>query len=126
MLDIIAKGFRLIASYLEKPGRKHKVHAGRINQTSKKHDILMHADESFYAAQYLHWIKHSMTKMFPQKSATMLDLGGGQGRLSIPVSAFSGKVVGVDFTPEAIEKAKYYSSKYEKLSQCKTIPKKYS
>jgi 2-polyprenyl-3-methyl-5-hydroxy-6-metoxy-1,4-benzoquinol methylase len=126
LLDIIAKGFRLIASYLEKPRRKHKVHAGRVKQTSKKHDMLMRPDESFYAAQYLHWIKHSMTNLFPQKSATMLDFGCGQGRLSIPVSHFSRKVVGVDFTPEAIEKAKHYSSKHEKLSQCKIIAKKYS
>jgi ubiquinone/menaquinone biosynthesis C-methylase UbiE len=53
-----------------------------------------------------------VTNLFPPKSATVLDLGCGQGRLSIPVSAFSKKVVGVDFTPEVIEKAKYYSTKY--------------
>ncbi len=54
-----------------------------------------------------------MAKIFPEKTATVLDLGCGQGRLSIPLSSFSKKVIGVDFTPQAIEKANYYSSKHD-------------
>lgn len=113
MLDIIAKGFRLIASYLEKPGRKYSTHAESVKRTSAKHDMLMHPDEPHYATQYLYWIKHLITDLFPGKTATVLDLGCGQGRLSIPVSEFCKEVIGVDFTPKSIEMAKYYSSQHD-------------
>lgn len=112
LFGFVARSFRFIARYFEELEKKYSTHAGRIKRASAKYDMLMRPDEPYYATQYLYWIRPLITELFPGKTATVLDLGCGQGRLSIPVSKFCKEVIGVDFTPKAIKMAKNYSSQH--------------
>jgi SAM-dependent methyltransferase len=71
--------------------------------------MVRHPDEAYYARQYLHWILPELENRFPSKRVDILDIGCGQGRLSIPSAQWtSGRVVGVDLTPAAVAAAEKY------------------
>ncbi|HEY41119.1 MAG TPA: class I SAM-dependent methyltransferase [Dehalococcoidia bacterium] len=82
-----------------------------IQRTANIHDMVTSPDEPYYAGQYLHWILSKLDEQFPDRGINILDLGCGQGRLTIPLAAWNrnGRVIGVDFTKEAIETARRYS-----------------
>ena len=82
-----------------------------IQSTATIHDMVTSPDEPYYAGQYLHWIISKLDERFPERGISILDLGCGQGRLTIPLAAWNrnGRVIGVDFTKEAIETAQRYS-----------------
>jgi 2-polyprenyl-3-methyl-5-hydroxy-6-metoxy-1,4-benzoquinol methylase len=82
-----------------------------IQRTATIHDMVTSPDEPYYADQYLHWILSKLDERFPERGISILDLGCGQGRLTIPLAAWNrnGRVIGVDFTKEAVETARRYS-----------------
>lgn len=83
-----------------------------IQSTSTKHNMETHPDEPYYAKQYLYWIMPKLEKQFPEKGIRILDIGCGQGRVTMPLSEWNqkGRVTGVDFTEKAIEMARKYSA----------------
>lgn len=82
-----------------------------LQSSATRNDMASHPDEQYYALQYLHWILPRLEERFPQKKIRVIDLGCGQGRLSMPVAEWNqgGLVTGVDFTAKAIEAAQRYS-----------------
>jgi 2-polyprenyl-3-methyl-5-hydroxy-6-metoxy-1,4-benzoquinol methylase len=81
-----------------------------IRQAMARHDMVANADEAYYAEQYWRFLLPELERRFPDRKARVLDLGCGQGRLSLPVAKWvSGSVIGVDITPEAIEAARGYA-----------------
>lgn len=83
-------------------------HNEAVRKITVAHDMVSHPDESYYALQYLHWIRPECEARFPERNPAILDLGCGQGRLSLPLADWAkfGRVVGIDFTPQAIMKAR--------------------
>ena len=78
---------------------------------STKYDMVKEPDEHYYAKQYWHWIlKAIKTEELPLNSFC-LDLGCGQGRVAFPLAKHfkKGKVIGVDLSYSAIQKANDYS-----------------
>jgi 2-polyprenyl-3-methyl-5-hydroxy-6-metoxy-1,4-benzoquinol methylase len=82
-----------------------------IQLTASIYDMVTSPDEQYYAGQYLHWILSELDERFPKRGISILDLGCGQGRLTIPLAAWNrdGRVIGIDFTKESIETARRYS-----------------
>src|SRR5262245_57385296 len=77
--------------------------------------MVAHPDEPYYRAQYWHWIEKILDSVSLPSSAVCLDLGCGQGRLTVPLAHRydSGTVIGIDFSAEAINSAKRYASELE-------------
>jgi ubiquinone/menaquinone biosynthesis C-methylase UbiE len=84
-----------------------------VVRTMDEYDMVENPDESYYAQQYLHWILPEMSARFPGGKAEILDLGCGQGRLSIPLARWctpgGGRVTAADLTPSAVERARRYA-----------------
>jgi SAM-dependent methyltransferase len=78
-----------------------------------EYNMVTHPDESYYADQYLRFILPELQRRFPDRRAAILDLGCGQGRLSLPLARWcadgGGKVSGVDLTPAAVTLASQYA-----------------
>lgn len=93
------------------PGASHKA---SVIRSMTKYDMVKHPDEPYYARQYLHWILPELTNRYPDRNIQILDLGCGQGRLSLPMAewcaASQGMVTGVDITPAAIDRARSYAA----------------
>ncbi len=105
----LAKCFRRLASILERWVQTKAVHERHAQSASAKHDMARNPDEAYYARQYLYWVNKVFMPTFSDQKAVVLDLGCGQGRLTVPISRFCSHIVGVDFTPQAIESAKQYA-----------------
>lgn len=91
-----------------------KLHKNLVIE-STKYDMVTSANEPYYQEQYWHWIaKHIINENLPN-NGNYLDIGCGQGRLSIPLAEWcsksGGKVTGVDFSKTAIETANQYINK---------------
>ena len=84
-----------------------------IIQSTLKHDMVALADEQHYQEQYWYWILACLNANNSPPDGTYLDLGCGQGRLTLPLAKWcaTGKVVGVDFSSRAIDRAKGYALK---------------
>ena len=80
----------------------------------EKYDMVMRPDEPYYARQYLHWILPELSSRYDNRKIQILDLGCGQGRLSLPLAGWcasgGGRVTGIDFVSSAIEKARGYAA----------------
>jgi len=90
-----------------------KRHRNKIIQSTKNYDMVASSDEPYYQEQYWHWIKKYLDFSKLPKSGRYLDLGCGQGRLSIYLAkwcADGGKVTGVDFSKTAVDQARRYAS----------------
>jgi len=79
-----------------------------------EYDMVSEPSEQYYARQYLTWILKDVSSRFPHAGVQVLDLGCGQGRLSLPLAQWcatdGGRVLGVDMTPEAVGRARQYAS----------------
>lgn len=88
-------------------------HRNQIIRSTQRYNMVTSLDEPYYQEQYWHWIKKYLDFSKLPVSGRYLDLGCGQGRLSIPLAkwcANKGKVIGVDFSKIAIEQARQYAS----------------
>jgi len=95
-------------------GFKRKAHNREVIRSTCKYDMFHAADEGYYTKQY--W-KHISALLESQKSdpnGNFLDLGCGQGRISIPFAKNwcqgKGKITGVDISEQAIKQAEEYAS----------------
>jgi ubiquinone/menaquinone biosynthesis C-methylase UbiE len=69
-----------------------------------------HPDEQFFRSCYLHWLDKMLLKFFPtcySGNLSLLDIGCGQGRLTIPLSQKYPNMVcqGIDISDSAISHA---------------------
>lgn len=85
-----------------------------VKRSARLHDMLKNEDEQYYARQYWTIIEKHLDELGCKASGDYLDLGCGQGRLTIPLAQWSdsagGKVVGVDLSETAINQATKYVS----------------
>lgn len=85
-------------------------HKEAVIRTMAGYDMMGSSDELYYARQYMHWILPELEVRFPKSGPFILDLGCGQGRLSLPLAYWSlergGEVKGVDLAGPALEKAR--------------------
>jgi SAM-dependent methyltransferase len=58
--------------------------------------------EDFFAKIYLHFIRQDIKDTFGDKKIRILDVGCGQGRLSIPLAQDGHRITGIDISSEAI------------------------
>jgi SAM-dependent methyltransferase len=111
--ELTARGFLIVSRILYQIGKSvdPNVDLAHIKRTARLHDMVLHPDEPYYAKQYLHWILRELEKSSPDRNIRILDLACGQGRLSLPMAEWNskGKVIGVDFTSDAIKKALQYA-----------------
>jgi len=85
---------------------RQRHHLRVVNST--KYDMSEGGDEAYYLEQYLEWIKRGLVgKSFPA-GASVIDLGCGQGRLTLPLSAAhrDWQLTGIDLSPTAIDGAR--------------------
>lgn len=89
-------------------------HHQAVIRTMTEYDMVEERDEGYYARQYLHWILPELASRYPDRRLGILDLGCGQGRLSLPLAqwcaAGGGTLEAVDITPSAVEKARASAS----------------
>lgn len=78
---------------------------------STRHDMVADPDEPYYCEQYWYWIEKILDSVALPSSAVCMDLGCGQGRLTVPLARKfeCGTVIGIDFSPEAINRARQYA-----------------
>jgi 2-polyprenyl-3-methyl-5-hydroxy-6-metoxy-1,4-benzoquinol methylase len=88
-------------------------HDEAVVRLMNEYNMVTHPDESYYADQYLRFILPELARRFPDHRTTILDLGCGQGRLSLPLARWcadgGGTVSGVDLTPAAVALASQYA-----------------
>ncbi|MFA6387269.1 MAG: methyltransferase domain-containing protein [Candidatus Paceibacterota bacterium] len=87
-------------------------HQHKIIRSTRNYDMSASLDEHYYQEQYWHWIEKYLNSGKLSKNGRYLDLGCGQGRLSILLAKWcttGGKVIGVDFSKEAIGRARRYT-----------------
>jgi SAM-dependent methyltransferase len=110
MSDVIRKGawagariLRRVARVLE---RAADAQALAIAEGMSGHDMEAHPDERYYAEQYWRWLEPELARLPAQPR--VLDIGCGQGRLSLRVAhALSeAHVVGIDLTAATIDAAR--------------------
>jgi len=82
--------------------------ARAARRVASRYDMMREADEDFFSRIYLYHIKKKIKEVFGNRAIHIFDAGCGQGRLSIPLAMDGHKVMGMDFTPEAIKLAKKY------------------
>ena len=94
-------------------------HDEQVKRTSATYDMMTQPDELYYAQQYLRWIIADLSTRFPERDTQIVDIGCGQGRLSIPLAKWArdGYVIGVDFTLEAVKKARQYAAE-RRVTNC--------
>lgn len=74
------------------------------------YDMVREENEVFFSRLYLHHIRGHISKVAGDRKLKILDAGCGQGRLALPLAADGHHVTGMDFTPQAIEKARIYAA----------------
>ena len=86
----------------------------RVRRVMTKYDMVSHPDEPYYRSQYWYWIENFLDTMETQNARVCLDLGCGQGRLSIPLAQKlpTAQIVAVDLSESAIASAKHYSAQF--------------
>lgn len=86
-------------------------HSEKVREANASHDMASDPDEAYYRRQYLHWILPELEKSSAGRSARIVDLACGHGRLAIPLAewARTGQVTGVDFNPPAVKAAQKYA-----------------
>jgi 2-polyprenyl-3-methyl-5-hydroxy-6-metoxy-1,4-benzoquinol methylase len=80
-----------------------------ILHTASRYDMTTAPAEDFFAELYLQFIRQDIATVFGNKKIRILDVGCGQGRLSIPLAKEGHLVTGVDLSPEAIRIAGQYA-----------------
>lgn len=88
-------------------------HHRSVIRSTVIHDMAADADESYYRAQYWHWIERGLADAGITGSVgKMLDLGCGQGRLTALLAGRfpEARIKGIDLSGPAIERARDYAN----------------
>ncbi len=90
----------------------HSTHNQAVVESTIRYDMAAAPDEAYYQSQYWYWIDRAVDSHDIKCGATCLDLGCGQGRMTIPLAkkVKDGRVLGVDLSETAIEAAKRYAA----------------
>lgn len=80
-----------------------------IRQCADQYDMFIKTDEQFFVKLYLDIITKTIAKYKNAEKLNILDLGCGQGRLSIPLAKQGHRVTGIEISKKAIGKAKEYA-----------------
>jgi ubiquinone/menaquinone biosynthesis C-methylase UbiE len=80
--------------------------------STTRHDMVAYPDEPYYQRQYWYWIEKALDELANTQHPICLDLGCGQGRLTIPLTRKfpTASVIGFDFSEQAIAAARDYAS----------------
>jgi ubiquinone/menaquinone biosynthesis C-methylase UbiE len=89
-------------------------HQAKVIRGTERHNMAAHPDEAYYGRQYWYWIEQALGELVGPtplgKTPYILDLGCGQGRLTLPLAKWSkfrqSKVVGVDISAPALDFAR--------------------
>lgn len=113
----IAQGVAWRLNTLERrvaPEVQQSLHDETVVGCMNQYDMVTQPDEPYYARQYLRVILPELERRFPHRRAAIIDLGCGQGRLSLPLARWTapsgGRVTGVDLTPSAVAQAQRYAA----------------
>lgn len=95
-------------------GEDLELHRRRVIRSTQRHDMARHPDEEYYARQYWGWISDHLDSAGTRRNARYLDLGCGQGRLSLKLAQWcagdGGRVIGVDLSETAVAQARTYAA----------------
>jgi 2-polyprenyl-3-methyl-5-hydroxy-6-metoxy-1,4-benzoquinol methylase len=82
-------------------------HNQSVVRSTSVHNMKNDADEIYYTKQYWHHIEDNLNKLMVSKSGRFLDLGCGQGRLTLPLAEWTdgARITGVDLSELAIQNA---------------------
>jgi SAM-dependent methyltransferase len=103
---MLGRSARLVDGIARHLGESEEVRRERaVVASTRSHDMASHPDEQHYRRLYWRWMQPYLDTM--PANARCLDLGCGQGRLSVPLAQHfaAGTVVGVDLSPGAIQEA---------------------
>jgi 2-polyprenyl-3-methyl-5-hydroxy-6-metoxy-1,4-benzoquinol methylase len=90
-------------------------HKNSMIRTAQRHNMVTHPDESYYQRQYWYWIEKALENLARRMpgfgEGSVVDLGCGQGRLTIPLSKWClergcRNTVGVDISASAVDFAR--------------------
>ena len=81
-----------------------------LKRTASRYDMRSEPSEDYYAGIYLHFIREDLGARFGGRKVKVLDVGCGQGRLSIPLARDGHTVTGLDISKDAIGKARAYAA----------------
>jgi SAM-dependent methyltransferase len=82
-----------------------------LRKTASRYDMCREPSEDYYAGIYLHFIREDLGDRFGARALTILDMGCGQGRLSIPLAKDGHSLTGIDISGDAIGMARAYASR---------------
>jgi 2-polyprenyl-3-methyl-5-hydroxy-6-metoxy-1,4-benzoquinol methylase len=98
----------------------HYRHKKNLIRESQMYNMVIHPDEPYYCDQYWYWIENALSNFINDNKTDgvplhVLDLGCGQGRLTIPLAKWClnqkvDKVIGVDISALAIDFARKYAA----------------
>lgn len=123
--SLVLRVLDIMDNYLYTRLENNKELAKEVNEknmieTTQTHNMATHSDEIYYERQYWYWIKiylENYIKEIPDfNDNIMLDLGCGQGRLTIPLSKWCLKngcenIVGVDISENALNFARQFATR---------------
>lgn len=119
--DLVFRFLRLIDNFFCRrmqtyPDYLRTHHKTNMIQVTQRHNMASHPDESYYRRQYWHWIEKALENFVNKRNnfdaPLVLDLGCGQGRLTLPLAKWcqrmgNGKVIGVDMSKPALDFARH-------------------
>ena len=82
-----------------------------MRRTASGYDMCREPSEDYYAGIYLHFIREDLRNRFGARALKILDVGCGQGRLSIPLARDGHTLTGIDISGDVTEIARAYASK---------------
>jgi SAM-dependent methyltransferase len=103
--EILETGYGKVLRYLS-PVRYREYAVG---QSAARYDMRREPSEDYYAGIYLRFIREDLGNRFGSRKLEILDVGCGQGRLSIPLARDGHSLAGTDISGEAIRMARAYA-----------------
>lgn len=88
---------------------------------SSRYDMYKEPSEVFFSEIYLHFILQDLKEFFLTSPISILDVGCGQGRLSIPLAKEGHRVTAIDISSDALKKAQQYANEQKVCIQFKQM-----
>ncbi|MFC2158754.1 class I SAM-dependent methyltransferase, partial [Acidobacteriota bacterium] len=90
--------------------KKEAQYLKKVNRMMHRHDMVKHDSEDYFRTRYMTIIDSIFeSQELSHNKLKVLDIGCGQGRLSIPLAKKGCQVDALDCVPDALEKAKIYA-----------------